>query len=207
MIISMQLKGVIILVKSMSLFGNSDKDKLNKLFSQIRHYREQYLLYFPLNKTEIKMLEKKFRAEEIFSSNHIDGNSYTLHDTQFLLETGLAVNGKKLKDGIEIINIKKGIEYITAYTGEFTEEFIKKVHEIVTKGTLADELEEKEYKQNRNYIGDIQTSSVAQTPIHMGKLVAKINLEMQDKAQGDIKIIEIIKNHVEKLLNPQIVSL
>ena len=178
-------------MNKMNVFNANENNEINSLLSQIRTCKKHYDMFLPLSKREHEILEKRFNEEEIFTSNHIEGNSYTLSETRYLLDTGNAISGKKLKDGIEIINISKGIKFINEKHGELTEGFVKHLHETVTKNTLESDLEEREYKQVRNYIGDIQTSSVKHTPIHMKKLLNRINNELNNKAIGDINVIKI----------------
>lgn len=185
---------------SMTMFKNKNKREIIQLLSQIRGYRKQYNAYLPLTNREQKILDKKFKEEEIFTSNHIEGNSYSLNDTRYLLDTGMAVSGKKIIDGIEVINVSKGIDYINNYTGEFTEEFIKKVHQIMVKNTLDSDIEECEYKQVKNYIGDLTTSSVEHTPIHMQKILKVFQQASSKEEKNTTKIIVDITEYKYRFL-------
>lgn len=161
--------------------------EVSKALSRVNTIKRKFTMYEPLSDSELKHLNKMFEEEEIFTSNHIEGNSYTLNETHYLLETGLAVNGKKLKDANEIINLKKAIDFIKGYRGTFTEDFIKEVHSIVTHNTLDHNYDEGNYKTVRNWVGNLNTSSPQATPKHMRELLEWFNS------------IELNENNVLKL--------
>ena len=169
-----------------------NKFTTEQLLSQVRTYKKQYDLYMPLNDSEKEVLEKRFREEEIFTSNHIEGNQYTLDETRYLLETRCPASGKSLIDGIEIMNIDKGIKYINKYNKGLTESFIKDIHSIVVCNTLENKEDELGYKTHKNYIGDVQTSSVQQTPIHMTKLIKATTEMLSTHSKNDLNVLKII---------------
>lgn len=72
---------------------------------------------------------------ETFTSNHIEGNSYTFKQTSFLIETKTTPSGVKVKDTIEILNLYKSLEFLDSCKEELTEDLIKYVHRIITSNT------------------------------------------------------------------------
>ena len=145
--------------------------EISKSISRVNSIRKKFEMYEPLTELELNNLNNMFEEEEIFTSNHIEGNSYNLNDTHFILETGIPVQGKKLKDANEIVNLKKAINYSKEYNGDLTEEFIKNLHKLITSNTLSSINNEGNYKTVRNWVGNLNTNSPQSTPKHVEELL------------------------------------
>ena len=52
--------------------------------------------------------------EWIYNSNAIEGSTITLRETQLILETGLTIGGKSLREHFEVIDHKDAIDYVEA---------------------------------------------------------------------------------------------
>ena len=66
----------------------------------------------PLPTAAVARLQEQLLAEWIYHSNAIEGNTLTLPETRFILETGLTVGGKNLREHFEVINHRSAIEYV-----------------------------------------------------------------------------------------------
>lgn len=148
-----------------------DKRILNNYLDKVRIDKKRFDMYLPLKESERKQISEYFKRMETYTSNHIEGNSYTLKQTNFLIETKTTPSGVKVKDTIEILNLYKSLEYLENCNEDITEDLIKHIHRIITAGTLDDVLDEGEYKRQRNWIGNIETSAPSHVPIHMNKLL------------------------------------
>ena len=72
-------------------------------------------------------------------STAIEGNTLTLGDTHFVLEEGLTISGKSLKDHEEIIGHAKAIELLYKSLREaLTEEFLFELHKAVLTEHITD---------------------------------------------------------------------
>ena len=60
----------------------------------------------------ITQLRDKLIVEWTYNSNAIEGNTLTLSETKIVLENGITIKGKPLKNHLKIINHKEEIEYI-----------------------------------------------------------------------------------------------
>lgn len=141
---------------------------------RVNNIKKRYEMYLPLDPKEEEGFNKYFRAYEVYSSNHIEGNSYTLSDTRFTLETGIGANGKKTADTQEIVNVSRSLDFQSSLLKEgvsLSENLILEIHRLVTSGTLDDFRDEGNYKRVRNWVGDIETSSPQLTPKHMKDLL------------------------------------
>jgi len=73
----------------------------------------------PLNKGVLTKLESNLKTNFIYNSNAIEGNTLTLKETDIILQYGVTVKGKSLKEHEEV----KGQEYAI----NFLKEIIKKM--------------------------------------------------------------------------------
>jgi len=74
-----------------------------------------------------------------YNSTAIEGNTLTLGDTHFVLEEGLTISGKPLKDHQEVIGHARAIELLyKSLTEPLTDGFIFDLHKAVLAESLAD---------------------------------------------------------------------
>jgi len=74
-----------------------------------------------------------------YNSTAIEGNTLTLGDTHFVLEQGLTISGKPLKDHQEVIGHAKAIELLYQSLDEpLTESFIFELHQSVLTEIVSD---------------------------------------------------------------------
>lgn len=91
---------------------------------------------FPAEMNE--QLRQFYRVGLTYSSNAIEGNTLTLSETKVVLEDGLTVGGKPLKDHLEAVGHGKAFDFMWNLTGkkdrgktggaDFTESDIKSLH-------------------------------------------------------------------------------
>ena len=72
--------------------GNALLDRIDAYAQAIRERR-------PLTTDEVKELDAYFRIGMTYTSNALEGNSLTLSETKVLLEDGITVGGKPIRDG------------------------------------------------------------------------------------------------------------
>ncbi|GAA4466447.1 Fic family protein [Nemorincola caseinilytica] len=81
-------------------------------------------------------IQEALAIEYTYESNRIEGNTLTLQETQLIIEKGLTISGKPLREHLEAINHKEAIEYIKqlAQSGAtLTEYDLKQIHSIVLR--------------------------------------------------------------------------
>lgn len=84
-------------------------------------------------------LLKQLRDLWTHNSTAIEGNTLTLGDTHFLLEEGLTISGKPLKDHQEVIGHAKAIELLyKAVTETLTESLICDLHKAIQTELVCD---------------------------------------------------------------------
>lgn len=88
----------------------------------------------PLNSAEMKRLRDEFMIEHTYNSNAIEGNTLTLRETALILQEGITIAQKPIKDHLEAIGYKDAFEYICSLAGsenELSERAIKEIHSLV----------------------------------------------------------------------------
>lgn len=101
--------------------------KIQTLKTQIDHLR-------PLNAGELRELKKWYDLTYTFNSNAIEGNSLTLEETRLVLEDGLTIQGKPMREIFEAVNHKKSIDAIydlIQNKTELTEKIVLDIHKII----------------------------------------------------------------------------
>jgi len=66
----------------------------------------------PLSANLVKKLREQFSIEMTYNSNAIEGNRLTLKETFLVINEGITVKGKSLKDHIEAKNHHEAIHYL-----------------------------------------------------------------------------------------------
>jgi Fic family protein len=65
----------------------------------------------------VKNLEAWFRVELTYTSNAIEGNTLSRRETAVVIEKGLTVGGKSLKEHLEATNHAHAVDYVTSLVG------------------------------------------------------------------------------------------
>lgn len=93
--------------------------------------------YKPLSSSILNRIRKEFMVEYTYDSNAIEGSTLTLHETRMVIEEGLTVNGKPLKDVLSAKNHLGAIDYIERQvkTGApLTEKDVLTLHRLIMDG-------------------------------------------------------------------------
>jgi len=105
-----------------------------ELLDQLDDLKKCLDSFRPIDPIHLKKLEKVWDIVYTYDSNRIEGNTLTLQETALVIEKGLTVKGKPLKDHIETINHKEALDYIKNIVETkipFTEEILLTIHRII----------------------------------------------------------------------------
>jgi Fic family protein len=94
----------------------------------------------PLSKDALKALLADIRLRHTFHSDAIEGNTLTLQETKLVLEEGVTIGGKPLKDHIEARNDAEAFDLMLALASgkkPISQEIIQQIHVVVTRGILS----------------------------------------------------------------------
>ena len=88
----------------------------------------------PLPVASVNSLRDEILVEWIYNSNAIEGSTITLQETRLILETGLTVGGKSLREHFEVINHKEAIQYVedlVQNTEPITAFHVRQIHRLI----------------------------------------------------------------------------
>lgn len=91
----------------------------------------------PLPAEALKKIEDALAIEYTYESNRIEGNTLTLQETELVVNEGVTIAGKSMREHLEAINHAEAIDYIKdfAHNGmEISERTIKEIHALVLHG-------------------------------------------------------------------------
>ena len=96
-------------------------DKLKEELNQYRHLQSE-------------KVTKALELEYTYESNRIEGNTLTLQETALVVEKGLTISGKSLREHLEAINHTHALEYVKDLVKEktpLTETILLNIHRLV----------------------------------------------------------------------------
>ncbi|WP_101698660.1 Fic family protein [Clostridium minihomine] len=110
-----------------------DFTKIDQLQTKLKTMR-------PLNAAEIKRLRDEFMIENTYHSNAIEGNTLTLRETALILQEGITIAEKPLREHLEAIGHKDAFEYVISLADAgtpLTERVVKDIHSLVLMNDAA----------------------------------------------------------------------
>lgn len=94
----------------------------------------------PLPRPAVEKLREHFKIEMTYNSNAIEGNSLTLKETFLVINEGITVKGKPLKDHLEAKDHHAALEFLYEFVDHqkrqtCSEQLIRTLHQLVTRET------------------------------------------------------------------------
>lgn len=93
----------------------------------------------PLNPAQVGKLRDQLEVEMTYNSNAIEGNSLTLRETYLVLQEGLTIKGKPLKDHLEAKDHKEALDFLYELVSQdhytISEHLIRQLHQLVVRET------------------------------------------------------------------------
>ncbi len=92
-----------------------------------------------INSVTLSSFEADFELRFTHNSTAIEGNTLTLMETKAVLEDGVSVGGKSLREIYEVINHKKAYSYVKkciAEKKELDERIVKDIHALLTENII-----------------------------------------------------------------------
>nr|WP_314463113.1 Fic family protein [uncultured Clostridium sp.] len=107
---------------------------LNELLQKADSYKKRITSARPLAREELNSLDDYFRVGFTYTSNALEGNTLTISETKILLEDGLTVAGRPLKDCYEAVGHGSAYDFMLDLARQqdmiITEDHIKKLHRL-----------------------------------------------------------------------------
>ena len=150
---------------------------LKKKFSQADENNRKLSAYRPLPPETLKSLREYYRVGLTYTSNALEGNSLTESETKVVIEDGLTIEGKPLRDHFEAVGHAKAYDYIYNITEKesLSEEDILSLHRLFYQ--QIDSEKAGHYRNVKLYISGSRyaVAAVSKIPAEMQKLVKWYN--------------------------------
>jgi Fic family protein len=91
----------------------------------------------PLPGEALKKIQDALDIEYTYESNRIEGNTLTLQETALVVNEGVTISGKSMREHLEAINHTEAINYIKDIAKrdiEINERTIKEIHSVILHG-------------------------------------------------------------------------
>ena len=146
-------------------------------FQQADENNHQLSAYRPLPPETLKSLREYYRVGLTYTSNALEGNSLTESETKVVIEDGMTIEGKPLRDHYEAVGHAKAYDYVYQITEKkcLTEEDILVLHRLFYQQIDAENAGC--YRAVKVYISGSRyaVTAVSKIPAEMQKLVKWYN--------------------------------
>lgn len=111
------------------------------IFQRIQDKKKRLAKLRPLSQAALKRIRSDIAIEWTYNSNAIEGNTLTLQETRMVLEHGITIRGRNLREHFEAKNHEKAIEYVESIAKPrylLSERNICYIHSLVLENIEAD---------------------------------------------------------------------
>jgi len=150
-----------------------------KLLARIDEKMKQLNSVRPIPADALARLHEEMRLVHTYHSNAIEGNTLTLQETKLVLEEGLTIGGKSLREHLEASNNAKAfdrMEELAKKKRAIDHIAIQEIHEIVTRGILED--------AGRYRTRNVRITGAVKAPPDWGKIVKQIDELIEKTAES-----------------------
>ena len=106
--------------------------ELQKKLAQCERQQHQLWAFRPLSNETLQSLREYYRVGLTYTSNALEGNSLTESETKIVIEDGLTIEGKPLRDVYEAVGHAKAYDYLyeLSHDAPLTEDTIRTLHKL-----------------------------------------------------------------------------
>ena len=106
--------------------------ELQGKLSQCDKLQQQLWAYRPMSDETLKSLREYYRVRLTYTSNALEGNSLTESETKVIIEDGLTIEGKPLRDVYEAVGHAQAYDYLydLSHQAPLSEEIICHLHQL-----------------------------------------------------------------------------
>lgn len=144
--------------------------QIDQLQNEINHYR-------PMSDGILSQLKQYYRIGLTYTSNALEGNSLTETETKIVLEDGITIGGKPLKDHLEAVGHGDAYDYIYSMSDRkyISEDDIRTLHRLFYRHIDVDNAGE--YRRQRVFISGSKYTvpGPEKVPSLMNRLIENIN--------------------------------
>lgn len=163
-----------------------------EIYERIKRKKRELDEKRPIPEMVLKKLRNQFSIELAYNSNAIEGNTLTLRETRLVIEEGMTIKGKPLREHFEAINHQKAFNFLEGLVKKksgITEKVIKDMHAIVLR-----EIENKSAGKYRRI--NVRILGAVKSPPRFEKVPQKMK-----------GYVSYIKNNPDKLNDVELAAL
>ena len=86
--------------------------ELTKTLHEIDGLKAELSALRPLPAEALRKIEDAMRIEYTYDSNRIEGNTLTLQETALVINEGITISGKSMREHLEAINHAEAVDFI-----------------------------------------------------------------------------------------------
>ena len=167
-----------------------------ELYERILRKKKELDKLRPFSKASLRVLRENFNVESTYNSNAIEGNTLTKSETKLVIEEGITIGGKSVREHFEAINYKKAIGFVESIAKgrKIDKEIICRINDLIL--TNIEEDEKGIYRLRKVFISG--SSFVPAMPSSVPKLMGEF-FEWLDKNK-DMDIADYAALAHEKLV-------
>jgi Fic family protein len=108
---------------------------VDNMLNRLTAKKQQLDRYRPMPPALVRNLDDWFTVELTYTSNAIEGNTLTRQETALVVEKGITVGGKTLKEHLEASNHVEALKYVNSLVAknrqEVTEDDVLQIHRLI----------------------------------------------------------------------------
>jgi Fic family protein len=106
---------------------------MKTILQEIDSLQEEINSFRPLDQNLLKLIREYYKIGLTYTSNALEGNSLTESETKIVLEDGITIGGKTLKDHLEVIGHSDAYNYMLTLISNksISEDEIKHLHKLI----------------------------------------------------------------------------
>lgn len=144
----------------------SYREELQTTFERLYHKKQHLQSSRPLPTIALNKIRESLSIEWTYNSNSIEGNTMSLRETQMVLQEGITVKGKSLREHFETHNHDKAIDYLYSIINE--EYTLRSIDILSLHGLVLRSIEEDFAGRIRN--GGVRITGANFTPPNANKV-------------------------------------
>lgn len=112
-------------------------DNLDESYTQLTELKRCLDSFRPFDASQMNHLQEVYDTEYTYASNRIEGNTLSLRETSFVINEGLTIRNKSMREHLEAVNHKQAIEFIRELVSNeelLNERNIKLIHGLILQG-------------------------------------------------------------------------
>jgi Fic family protein len=157
--------------------------ELDVFLKRINEYKTLIDTCRPLSTEEVRELDDYFRIGLTYTSNALEGNTLTISETKVIIEDGITVGGKPLKDCLEATGHAKAYDFMLdaarAESLAFSEDMVLTLHRLFYSGIDCENAGK--YRTRQVFISGTEyiPPAAAEVPTLMTEFIAELNNESE----------------------------